>query len=398
MFSYDSAMAQSHDRQARLGSERDRPPHFAGRRAELDALARRCAFVRETGDASGGMVLVDGVQGVGKTQLVDEFARRAVGGAEPPGAVAWMSATTVSLDGDPAAFFLAALDKLGPAERNAGARVALSSPQQPAKSLEGMLAQSKAEGLWDGRVLILTVDEVQNVTAEERRILRVLHEARHGCPIMVIGAGLQHAAERLAGSIPTRSGTPDNGHISRFANRLTLAALSHEEAVEAVTRGLQALGHDINAAAADALARASMGFPQHIHGYLEGACEAIRRHGSGDSANALRTALANGDAARRRYYEGRLGSMAHPRLMLELAARMERNGCESLPWNEAVRVLAPPAGNAAQAEEALVDGVARGVLTRDMLHDVSFSIPSFHAFMVALCEQDASSSPAGTES
>ena len=141
-----------------------------------------------------------------------------------------------------------------------------------------------------------------------------------------------------------------------------------------------------------------MGFPQHIHGYLEGACEAIRRHGSGDSANVLCTALANGDAARRRYYEGRLGSMAHPRLMLELAARMERNGCESLPWNEAVRVLAPPAGNAAQAEEALVDGVARGVLTRDMLHDVSFGIPSFHAFMVALCEQGGSSSPAGADS
>ena len=60
-----------------LGLERNRPLHFAGRKRELRVLQDYLAFVRRTGDASGGMVLIDGVQGIGKTQLVAEFVRRA---------------------------------------------------------------------------------------------------------------------------------------------------------------------------------------------------------------------------------------------------------------------------------------------------------------------------------
>ena len=60
-----------------LGLERNRPLHFAGRGRELRILNDYLAYIRRTSDASGGMVLIDGVQGVGKTQLVAEFVRRA---------------------------------------------------------------------------------------------------------------------------------------------------------------------------------------------------------------------------------------------------------------------------------------------------------------------------------
>lgn len=65
---------------ARLfGSARDAPPYFAGRRKELDVLRQRLEYIRSTGDPRGGLVLIDGVQGVGKTQLLEQFTAAAKG-------------------------------------------------------------------------------------------------------------------------------------------------------------------------------------------------------------------------------------------------------------------------------------------------------------------------------
>ena len=41
-----------------LGSERDRPPHFAGRGRELGELSSRLEYIRATSDPSGGMALI----------------------------------------------------------------------------------------------------------------------------------------------------------------------------------------------------------------------------------------------------------------------------------------------------------------------------------------------------
>lgn len=60
-----------------LGYERDRPPYFAGRKRELRELSCRLDYIRATSDPAGGMVLIDGVQGAGKTQLLAEFVARA---------------------------------------------------------------------------------------------------------------------------------------------------------------------------------------------------------------------------------------------------------------------------------------------------------------------------------
>ena len=59
---------------AKLRSEREPPPYFAGRAKELAALRKRLDDLCETGDPSGGMALIIGVPGVGKTQLGRKFA------------------------------------------------------------------------------------------------------------------------------------------------------------------------------------------------------------------------------------------------------------------------------------------------------------------------------------
>lgn len=55
-------------------SERERPPHFAGRQRELAALSRRLADMLRLGSSDGGLALITGVPGAGKSQLGRKFA------------------------------------------------------------------------------------------------------------------------------------------------------------------------------------------------------------------------------------------------------------------------------------------------------------------------------------
>ena len=52
---------------------RQPPLHFAGRKQELADFAGMFEDARRSGRPPGGLVLVDGVQGIGKTQLVKHF-------------------------------------------------------------------------------------------------------------------------------------------------------------------------------------------------------------------------------------------------------------------------------------------------------------------------------------
>ena len=58
-------------------TSRDEPYHFAGRREELTVLHERLDEVTETSESLGGMALVTGVPGVGKTQLGRRFGKEA---------------------------------------------------------------------------------------------------------------------------------------------------------------------------------------------------------------------------------------------------------------------------------------------------------------------------------
>lgn len=61
-----------------LGTERDAAPYFAGRHTELAALSKRLDHLCRTGDPRGGIALVVGVPGAGKTQLGRKFPRDAM--------------------------------------------------------------------------------------------------------------------------------------------------------------------------------------------------------------------------------------------------------------------------------------------------------------------------------
>ena len=373
-----------------LGLERNRPLHFAGRAHELEVLRDYLAYIRRTGDASGGMVLVDGVQGVGKTQLLAEFVRRAKESDPnvhhvplavediPADAKMLFSLLTRHLH-RPTERLTAALGRLCRAG-NGSANVPVS--RGVLQSLGLLLERSAQSGHWRGQALIVTIDEIQGIGRRERRMIKVLHEGVHGCPIMVVGAGLQHAREALSRTYALATGEPDDSTISRCATRLTLGSLSEDETLEAVTKGVAAAGlGELPISAARTLATASMGFPHHVHGYVAGALDALRKHGALDGPEALRHALTIGEANRTQFYESRLTAMALPDAMHHLAAAMDEGEDRSLSRADATDLLRQHTPSA-DAAEVLRSAIEKGVLTLAADGYVSFGIPSFHDYMM----------------
>lgn len=373
-----------------FGSARDVPPYFAGRRHELNVLNERLQYISSTGDPRGGLVLIDGVQGVGKTQLLRKFASA----ANSDHRTAVLNVPTSALANE-LALFASIVEALGGNDRVArqladaaggltsakigSVGVSTQRPQRLNLSINDMLIRSKRSGgLWRDRTLIIAVDEIQAIAAEDRRTLEVLHDGLHGCPILLIGAGLQHATTRLAADLPVPDGSVDTSGISRFAERLTLGTLAPSDALQAIVLGLEAMGHQVREEQAAALAKASMGFPQHIHGYLRGAVQAAEAHGGLSADAALRAALALGDQQRIRYYQERLRSMERSSRMLALAKHMVDSGKRVVFWDEAADAIA-----ATDAHAVLADAVSKGVLTTDEYNRVSFGIPSFHDHMAA---------------
>ena len=383
-----------------LGSERDRPLYFAGRREELANLSERLDYIKG-GDPSGGMTLIDGIQGIGKTQLMMEFVRREC--AKDAG-VAHLPLTTRGLPADPAelfAVFTEALPKPPTSKTNAITALARNLKRVPVgigtvelrerhRLLDNLLRDSQAEGWWVGRALILTVDEVQSIDAEGRSTLRILHEGSHGCPIMVVAAGLQHARSSLAESKTTRDGVVRDDAISRFAMVLTLGMLSREETIEAVVESVAAIGAGtMPADLAGRIADASMGFPQHVHGYIDASIRVLRARTSLNSAAAREEVVKIGDQTRRRFYELRLTSLAlrHQRGVVELATAMKsRHGVPTIDWNEAVAVVEKTLADGSDGGAVIESAVQKGVLSAKPTGTLTFPIPSFHDYVLSLVE------------
>ena len=372
----------------RVPGERKPPLYFAGRRAELRKFNMDLQELCETNEA-GGLQLTVGVPGSGKTQLGLEFARHAknanIGGRE----IFTMAITPESLD-DPVSLFLRMGTEIGAGRQaseiaqvddkvasvSGGALTAKASVTRDigrhTASFPALLDESKRQGMWDGKALVLLIDELQGVSNQGMKPLSVIHAGLHGCPILAMGFGLQHTAMRLA----NRSEEPI---ISRIAERLVLAPLDRADTIDAFSSNLSMLGHDdIPRESLEALADASYGFPQHINGYLEGAHESLTKHHH-LAGQSLEQALHHGHQRRVKYYEGRLANRAAHKPMRAIMAAMERNNAASLDYHDAKQVLIDAGFDEVDLDNAIAHGsltLARG--------EVSFGIPSFHSYMAHL--------------
>lgn len=380
-------MVEKMDDPRDMPGEREPPLYFAGRSAELDGYRGKVRRMCQAGHTTSGLQLTIGVPGSGKTQLAREFADRTRGVVEHDRAVAVLTVAPEDLV-DPVSLFLTMAAEIG-AEHEAiriaeiGDRTAnvkagfLSASGAVAKDVgrytgafSRLLRTSQQQGTWDAKALVLIVDEIQRIDDDCMKPLCVLHDGNHGCPILLMGFGLQHTPTALANRAAGQS-------ISRITEPVVLRALHKPDTLDAFANGLARMGYrDIASESLAELVDASNGFPQHIHGYLEGSVLALREHGHLAGAS-LRQALRHGDERRVAYYDDRLSMGKSHRPMLAVVAAMESAGVDALAYHDAVAAVAAIGFGEADVETAM----ARGSLTYDRKGNVSFGIPSFRSYM-----------------
>ena len=366
---------------AALRGERGPPPHFAGRKRELAMMRHRLDIaLREHDPAMEGALLITGIPGIGKTHLAYHFAQQAT--ADPN--VKALAVDPVDLTSPVGLIRLVgrAMDAEESFARAAGIDDKVSGVRGGVGGLlsggvtldthrlelafSHLLRATRDISAWRGRALVLVVDEVQSMDSRSADALLSLHTGRHECPILTIVAGLPHSNSVLS----------EHG-VSRMEH-LQLDLLSQEEAVEAVCRGLANLGVEVSEHTAEALADASMRFPQHVRGHVEAACVVDERHGAVDSPEALAAALEIGRQSRERYYDGRVNAMGGEAYALyPLVQRMDERAVESLPRSEVESIIGKDVAAAA---------IQHGVLAKGEHGLLSFGIPSFHSHMAHRAE------------
>ena len=376
------------DDRLEIPDERSPLPYFAGRDAELSAFERKLRGVCTDGQCTSGVVLTTGVPGSGKTLLAREFAERIGGRAFDGRTVAALTTSAESL-ASPVTLFKRITIAIDEGKRGAeiaqiegrttggtlgvaGVRAAVTRDAgRHTSDLDGLLDASRREGLWRTNALVLLIDELQSVDESGGRALRVLHQGLHGCPILLLGFGLQHTAASLV-----------EVGISRIVAPRMLAPLNDRDTRAAFQENLRAFGHrDIPPRSIDALVKASHGFPQHVRGYIEGVDIALKRCECLDGA-ALDAALRHGDQLRLAYYDQRLDARRSRNAMLALASVMRDSGRRTLDIDDA-KAAVVAAGHDGEAVEA---GIESGALTL-LQGEVSFGIPSFHSHMLDLLRQ-----------
>ena len=372
-----------------LPDDRDSLPYFAGRQAELKDLGRKLERVVEVGSTPAGIALITGMPGAGKSELGRQFVKRLADRVN----IKHSRVSFDMLEGHVDLFLTiaAALGKNGAGRELTGhdtriasgggglagakAQVTFDHARHAPESLLYLLAKSKDAGMWAATdALVLVVDELQNARPKAMDSLNTLHLGEHGCPILLLGIGLQHT-----GLVLSSLG------ISRVRNPIALGCLSHEETVDAIRGNLSAVGCDVDATAGtasiEALAKASFGFPQHIHAYLNAAVEVLQRRGRLDAEEALAEALAKGDAARSRYYDDRLNSMATRTpydAVFPIVAALNDHGESAMREKAAIDIYAD---SDFDGEQVVGDAIAHGVLARFPKGMVGFGMPPFHSYM-----------------
>ncbi len=309
--------------------DRSPAPAFVGRESVLagvEGTVRRVA----RGDAQGGIRLIYGAPGAGKSALLEELARRwrAREASDAPIPL-FVSADDFA---EPALVAEAILDTLNPGATPVSAssrRTAWSaqagflsrrvetetSRDSPLAEVSGgrrnpwaMLREFAPSQDWPGPMILL-IDEAQGMTGDmsngENSLLKALHEGRHGFPLTAVMSGLSDTLQvlrELGVSRLSEGAAHALGPLSGSECREAVAALLDRHRVKG--------GAEDSAEWAGAISERCNGWPQHLHNYLAGTARSLIDAG-GDLARAeLDAALEHGDRARVNYYNARLAGLA----------------------------------------------------------------------------------------
>ena len=258
--------------------DRQRPPVFVGRAAELEVVERNCrraiSLCRKGEDAVGHTILFQGAPGAGKTSLLKHLQKL---WSTKEGAPQALVMTKRTLQ-DPESTALMIAERIAPAEAGRF-RQGITSTKSVTGGFKGfasgeysksretgskvasfeILASLKPPGNREQPLCIL-IDEIQKVGEEHRACLEALQLGEHGLPIVPIYAGLADSEEKLHQAVSPRL---------QAGNTRTLSALAPEEVHSYVKQMLDRCRIDCTPDQLERLtarmAERSEGWPQHLH-------------------------------------------------------------------------------------------------------------------------------------
>ena len=256
--------------------ERSAAHVFVGREDTIQAIDTNCRIAMwrvERGQAAEGKTfLVQGAPGAGKTSLMSRIKELWAGRKREAPYVLDLTTDELSDVSQPIRRIVSTVRSewwqgvrncFGVREAEADA-AALASAGIEGKDKEGIgsfgiPAKSIPPKKWK-KPLCIIVDEIQNVSEEHAACIRVLHEGRHGLPIVPIYAGLADSTSVLVNLGISRTQI-DNSHI--------LGALSSSEVKSCVRQMLDRcrIGRSDTQLEriTKGIAERSEGWPQHVH-------------------------------------------------------------------------------------------------------------------------------------
>lgn len=384
-------MIENDNSQTLLG-ERDSPLVFGGRSEELGELHEffRPIRTRQSNNPTrGGLFLVSGIQGIGKTQMAKEFIKREVEAHED---VHMIEINVSSLKNHTVCYkdIRTEVSRFGKvassAERLFGFKATLPVVGEVSfdKADDGLDFNARLKSLrekWGDRTLIVYVDEIQGIESEPKEAvdaLGMLCSGTHGCPMMVLCSGLQNSHKVLAEL---------GGHqLSRQARHIVLGALTTDETLDCIDESLREIGYTNPPQWwVEAICESTDGFPYHITTYLNAAIESVNKPHTDDT---MFDVLVDGDTGRYEYYATRLGSLGLDYTeILRSPSVKEILGSESVSYDEMREAIS----HASELKEmknldprdVIREASSKGIFTYDFKKGgITIEIPSLRDFIL----------------
>ena len=373
-----------------LRPERDVPYVFVGRNPELRGLENHFSVISERNHGASGLVLVCGIPGIGKTQLIEKFARE----KEDSGDALWLRLHTEDLADSRVLTLLRNALRLRQSGlcwtdvevSLLGLKTNIARDQKYEDLIAGLdqLVQSKHK-----QPIVVTIDEVQKLQQSQAEILSTFHTGTPDLPIMVICAGLQNSYAVL-----------QQYGLSRLGEILEVNLLDQADCEVAIRQMLDVWGCTVEGLGEDevdlrvrALASSTQGFPCHLQSHLSALKAVIRerRASFGTEEDWIRV----GEIAKQKrneYYFGRIEALGFPNagVVMHRIAKIlnERKHASFKTASSAdiIKIL-----NAVETDgmvdidkgRALIRMIESGCLKVEEYSFYSIPIPSFHQYLLS---------------
>jgi len=377
-----------------LRSERESPYVFVGRKTELGVLHTFWDQIVNYESYQKGLFLIHGIQGMGKTQLMTQFAKQLqhIYSDKKKSVFVHLVLHISNLTLEEARVSLEetlmrkrkVLKSIKRFDvRIFGTGAGVERFDQQSHSFNSMLTKMAS---WEPKPLILvTIDEVQQLKEEGVAVLELLHHGVNGLPMMVLCAGLQHSTSTL-----------ERFGLSRLGKVINLSLLEREDCLNAFHS--MGTNWDLDVEDTDVrrqletLAEETQYFPCHLQSYLT-AMREVTYFLDTKTASSKKSMTqehweeieSKGAKLRDEYYAFRVSSLGFSGagiVMKLIAERLQQaDPIVSRDLHHIVRTTEEQIGERINSDYVIKRLIQSGCLEKNTFAEYTIPIPSFKPYL-----------------